>query len=246
MASIDTTLVLTVLTAFICAGAVYGRRLARTCVAANEADWGTPWLNWLDGLNRLFCRRYHRLRADPIPLPAVGGAIVAANHVSGLDPLLLIAAAKRPLRFMIAREQYERFGLRWLFRAVGCIPVDRSGRPETALREALRALQKGEVVALFPHGGIHLDATQPPRLKGGAVRLAHKTGCPIVPVHIEGVSGRGHTLLAVPWRSRARLRVFTPMRCDGVTFEGCLEGLAWFLNNPPAAQTIEEHQTSTP
>ncbi|MEO6697390.1 MAG: lysophospholipid acyltransferase family protein, partial [Gammaproteobacteria bacterium] len=138
----------------------------RVCEAANQADWGGRWLNRLDGLNRLFCRHYHRLHYTPIRLPDQGCALVASNHVSGLDPLLLIAAARRPLRFVIAREEYQRFGLTWLFRAIGCIPVERERQPGQALRQALRALERGEVVVLFPHGKIHLDSDPPRKLKG--------------------------------------------------------------------------------
>lgn len=176
-------------------------------------DWGARGLNRIDGLFRLFCYRYHHLRADPVPLPEHGGAIVAANHVSGLDPLLLIAACRRPLRFVIAREQYERFGLQWLFRWGGCIPVDRAARPERALREALRALRAGEVVALFPHGAIHLAHEPRRKLKGGVAALARVTGCPVVPLHIEGVRGEGFVLAALWLRSRVRLRAFPPLHC---------------------------------
>ena len=126
--------------------------LARQLKAAQQTDWGNIWLNYLDGLNRLFCKYYHRLQYTLIDLPAEGPALVVANHLSGLDGFLLIAASRRPLRFMIAREQYERFGLAWLFKSIGCIPVDRSHRPEKGLRAALRALENGEVVVLFPQG----------------------------------------------------------------------------------------------
>ncbi|MGD2083234.1 MAG: 1-acyl-sn-glycerol-3-phosphate acyltransferase, partial [Chromatiales bacterium] len=83
-------------------------RLFSLVRAANLTDWGSGWLNLLDGVNRLFCRYYHRMNDVVLPLPAEGAAIVVANHVSGLDPLLLIAASRRPLRFLIAREQFER------------------------------------------------------------------------------------------------------------------------------------------
>jgi len=163
---------------------------------ANVVDWGGKGINWIDGFGRLLCKYLHQLPETKIPLPDTGAAIVVSNHVSGLDPFLLIAASRRPLRFLIAREQYERPILHWLFKASGCIPVDRSGKPELALRQALRALESGEVLALFPHGKIHLDSDPPRKLKGGAVRLSAWTQTPIYPVRIDGVGGEGHEALA--------------------------------------------------
>jgi len=190
-----------------------GYRVLRYCERFSAADWGATWTNRLSGLICWFVYRYHRMAYTPIPLPETGGAIVVSNHISGLDPLLLIAASPRPLRFLIAREEYERFGLRWIFRLSGCIPVERDKRPESAMRAALRALNEGEVVALFPHGKIHLDADPPVKIKGGAVRLSQLTACPIYPVHISGVSGKGHTLLAIPLRSRVHIAHREPMTC---------------------------------
>lgn len=201
----------------------------RSCEPYANAHWGGPWQNRIAGFITLFCRKYHGLSPELLPLPASGCALLAANHVSGLDPLLLVAASPRHIRFLIAREQYERFGLNWLFRAVGCIPVDREGRPEQALREAMRALQEGHVVAIFPHGTIHLDSDPPRRLKGGVIHLAQKVGCPIYPVRLDGIRGEGHTLAAIPLKSRVRLTVHPPMHCEEDAMAACLTELAGFL-----------------
>lgn len=201
-------------------------RLLRAGEAATHADWGDPWTSRIAGLIGLFCRYVHRFEYDPIPLPAKGGAVVVANHISGLDPFLLIVASPRPLRFLIAREQYERFGLKWLFRRAQCIPVDRERRPERAMREALRALQAGDVVALFPQGRIHVPAAGPRKLKGGAVRLAHQCHCRIYPVQVTGVRAQGHTALAVIAPSRSRLRTLPTLDCQGLSHEDCLAALA--------------------
>lgn len=198
-------------------------RLLRHLERLSEADWGSRGLKRLDGFNRLFCRRLHGLHGDHIELPASGPALVVANHVSGLDPLLLIAAARRPIRFVIAAEHYRRFGFTWLYRAVGCIPVDRAVRPERAFREALRALRRGEVVALFPHGGIHLDSDPPRPLKSGVVKLAQMARCPIYPVRIDGVRGQGLVLTAVFLRDQVRLRACPVIACEELAGEGCLE-----------------------
>ncbi len=197
--------------------------------SANEVDWGHPWLNRIDGLNRILCYRFHRLQHNEIYLPETGGVLLASNHVSGLDPLLMIAACKRPLRFLIAREEYERFGLHWLLKGVGCIPVDRRGRPEQALREALRVLKQGEVVALFPHGHIHLDSDPPRRLKAGVIWLAQQTGAPIIPMRLTDVRGQGMTVPAVFIRSRARLQAFSAVACRDEEGKDCLHQLAEYI-----------------
>ena len=102
----------------------------------NHIDWEHPWANLVDGWNRWFCRSYHRLRAQPLNLPSHGGAIIAANHFSGLDGFIVAALSPRPVRFLIAKEEYQRFGLQWLFRAAGCIPVERDQLPQKAFRAA--------------------------------------------------------------------------------------------------------------
>jgi 1-acyl-sn-glycerol-3-phosphate acyltransferase len=208
-------------------------RLVRTARQANRVDWGSDWVNLLDGLNRLFCYRYHRLNVTGIRLPRSGAAIVVSNHLSGLDPMLLVASARRPLRFLIAREEYERFGLKWLFRAMGCIPVDRARRPEQALRVALRALGQGEIVALFPHGGIHLETHPPRRLKAGAARLAELTGSSIFPVRISGIRGAGGVVSGVLLRSRAQIELFSSLKSDGRTTMDLLDEIAGIIDYRP-------------
>ncbi len=207
-----------ILLLFLAAGWLLLHALER----ASEADWGNRWLNRLDGLNRLFCRYVHGLETAHLELPDDGPAVLAANHVSGLDPLLLIAASRRPLRFIIASEQYHRFGLEWLFRAVGCIPVDRTGRPERAFREALKALRAGDVVALFPHGTIHLDSDPRRPLKAGVARLARLAGVPVYAARIEGVRGQGLVVASVMLPSRARVTGFAPVPCQDLPSHECL------------------------
>ncbi|WP_455196560.1 lysophospholipid acyltransferase family protein [Kaarinaea lacus] len=218
-------IILAIVVLLLGAGYWYFRR----CDRFSMADWGTPFTNRVAGLLCRFVYHFHRLTYTPIPLPEQGGAIVVSNHVSGLDPLLLAAASPRPLRFLIAREQYDRFGLRWLFRIAGCIPVERQKRPEQAMRAALRALNNGDVVALFPHGKIHLDTDPPIKIKGGAIRLAQISGCPIYPVRIEGVRGQGHTILAVLIRSDADIVTHSPVYCQPEHYTENLEQLQRLL-----------------
>jgi len=230
-------LILAVLAVFIVSTLAWLIRVSRSC---RTTDWGSPWINRIDGLIRWFCLGYHRLHFQPIELPKTGGAIVAANHHSGLDPFLLVAASSRPLRFLMAREEYERFGLRWLFRAAGCIPVDRETRPERALREALRVLARGEVVALFPHGKIHLDTDPPRKLKSGVIRLSHISGCAIHPVRLQGIAGQGHVVSAILLRGHPQLRIAPLLRCDRTNEHACLEQLTSILEGRDLDRNTQE------
>lgn len=200
-----------------------------------RADWGGAHVNWLDGWTRLICRYLHGLRpVVKIDLPARGPAIVVANHVSGLDPLLLIAASRRPLRFLIATEEYQRPLLHWLFKLAGCIPVDRKGRPELALRTARRALEQGEVIALFPHGKIHLDSDPPRPIKGGVVRLAAWTGAAVYPVRIDGVRAQGQVFLAPFTPDRVTLTLHSAIRITDTASKSSLEQIRSAIETPVA------------
>ncbi|MBI3897030.1 MAG: 1-acyl-sn-glycerol-3-phosphate acyltransferase [Gammaproteobacteria bacterium] len=220
---------------FVALGVWLLRRFIAICEVANQAEWGSAWLNWLDGLNRLFCCRFHGLPTEILPIPERGPVLIASNHVSGLDPLLLIAASRRPLRFIIAQEQYDRWYLRWLFRAVGCIPITREHDPRRALYLARQALARGEVVALFPQGQIRPDHQPPKPLKRGIVLLSKMSGAPVVPVRINGVRGQGFTVRAVFMRSRARIEKRPLLRCRDHTAESCLEQLSEALHTKQVA-----------
>lgn len=205
-------------------------KLYRASWAATMVDWNHPHVNFVDGTIRLFCHRYHRLSADTIvPLPESGPAIVVGNHISGLDPLILVAITRRPLRFLIAREEYERFGFRWLYRAAGCIPVDREKKPERALRAAFDALAQGDAVALFPEGGIHWPPGKN-KVKGGAIRMAIKYNVPIYTAQISGVKFPGFTLLALPFRSRLKVKLIEPFHCsEDQSYHDCVNRLTQLI-----------------
>ncbi|TQV82995.1 lysophospholipid acyltransferase family protein [Aliikangiella coralliicola] len=168
----------------------------------NRADWGHWATNILDGWIRVYCSKFHRLRNTRLQIPLEPHVLLAANHISGIDPFLLITATDRPIRFMIAKEEYERPLLNWMFRAAGCIPVDRSGRVEKAFRSALRAINSGELVALFPQGRIHREDQVDKAIKPGIVRLAQLSECPIFAVRIKGVGAPGTLFKSVFCRSQ--------------------------------------------
>ncbi len=190
------------------------------------ANWNSFVINVLDGWVRIFCRYYHRFVYQPIPVSEQGATLLACNHLSGLDPFLVVAACHHPIRFMMAREEYERFGLQWLFRLAGCIPVERSGRVETAFRATLKALQQGEVVALFPEGAINRSDQPLRKLKPGIIRLAHMARVPITVLRVDGMRRQGETVLPIFLPSHSCLRVITELDCVNKTEKTALQQLA--------------------
>ncbi len=181
-----------------------------------KIDWGHPVMNWIDGWNRCYCRWFHGLKQPTLNLPD-GPLLLISNHISGIDPFLLIAASNRPLHFIIAKEEYERPILNKLFKMSGCIPVDREGRVESAFREALKKLEKGEVVALFPHGKIHLDNYPHRPLKRGVFKLARLAQCAIQPVRIQGVTMQGSVFRSTLIPSRVQLQKFEVIQIEDVS-----------------------------
>jgi 1-acyl-sn-glycerol-3-phosphate acyltransferase len=156
---------------------------------------------------RVYCALWHQLRSEGLaPLPDSGPAILIANHTCGIDHMLLQAASRRALGFMIAREYYELPWLRGFCSSVGCIPVNRDGRDLAAIRAALRALGKGRVVPIFPEGRIvPASGRRLGEMRPGGAYLAIRAGVPVVPAYIFGTPRTDEILESLVTPSRASL-----------------------------------------
>lgn len=143
--------------------------------------------------NRLICRTLYHVHPPPRPpLPENGPVLLVSDHSSYNDPMVLAATAGRPIIFLTAREVYESPSIKWLCKSGFFIPVNRGTHDVGAVRAMLRALRRGEVVALFPEGGIDEHREEDGHL--GIGYLALKTGAPVVPVSIAWDSPRPWTL----------------------------------------------------
>jgi 1-acyl-sn-glycerol-3-phosphate acyltransferase len=98
------------------------------------------------------------------------------------DPLVLLATAGRPVRFLMAWEIFAQFYVRWVFEALQCIPVQRGKRDISAIRTMLDGLAAKEVICLFPEGG--LDRHRLEEGHPGIAYLAIKSGAPVIPASI--------------------------------------------------------------
>ncbi len=120
-------------------------------------------------------------------LPVAGPAILCPNHISFLDSAFLMLTVPRNISFVGKAEYMDSWKTKYLFPAMGMIPIDRSGgdKSTAALDAAEAVLRRGELFGIFPegtrsrNGNLHKGRT-------GAARLAMKLDCPIFPVGVIG------------------------------------------------------------
>jgi 1-acyl-sn-glycerol-3-phosphate acyltransferase len=131
--------------------------------------------------------RWFELRVEGLEhLPADGPYLVAANHHNYLDGVVLGAALPRPIAFLVMPRVWRATPLHpWLHRRIGSIPLRLEGADVGALRGALRALEDGRVVGIFPEGPFSVRG-QLERGRPGVALLAARAGVPVVPAGIRG------------------------------------------------------------
>ena len=116
-----------------------------------------------------------------------GGALLCGNHASAWDPVLLALRIPRtiPLRFMAKAELFRNPLLAWLIRKLGAFPVHRRSNDLSAMKTAMKCLQEGQKLIVFPEGTRVAEEGEA-SAKGGAVVLSTRTGVPMVPVYCGG------------------------------------------------------------
>jgi 1-acyl-sn-glycerol-3-phosphate acyltransferase len=117
-------------------------------------------------------------------LPAAGPAVVAPNHDSVLDGIVLGAAISRELRFLAKTELWRFPLLAWMLDGLGAIRIARGQSDHQALAQVRQALDAGEAVTIFPQGAVRGDRVW----HRGAARMALVTGAPLVPVRLIGTA----------------------------------------------------------
>jgi 1-acyl-sn-glycerol-3-phosphate acyltransferase len=121
-------------------------------------------------------------------IPEDGPAILAANHQSFLDDLLLpLVVPKRKVVFLAKADYFDRWYLRWFFKGANVIPVRRgnASASEAALGAGVEALRAGSLVGIFPEGTRSPDGNLY-RGKTGVARMALEAQIPVIPVAIVG------------------------------------------------------------
>ena len=125
-------------------------------------------------------------------IPTSGAAILVCNHVSFIDPVLLMAASPRPIRFIMDHEIFRIPLLGWFFRLAKAIPIaPQKVDPQTyeqAFARARQVLDEGDLLCIFPEGAISRDG-ELGEFKGGVMRLLAANPVPVVPVALRNMWG---------------------------------------------------------
>jgi 1-acyl-sn-glycerol-3-phosphate acyltransferase len=116
-------------------------------------------------------------------VPETGSVMLCANHTSNLDPVTVGIPLERKVHYMAKAELFRVPVLGWLITQFGAFPVKRGGISKESIRNALKILNEGKVMGIFPEGSRH---NQGGAAKKGAASMAMKAGAAIVPVAIAG------------------------------------------------------------
>ena len=170
------------------------------------------FIRFLAGVNYLFSRVYHRLTVlKPVELPHDGPAILVCNHISSIDPSLLQSACPyRMITWMVAKEYTEKKGFGWLYKTLGAIPVERTGKDSGALRGALRQLTAGRVLGIFPEGKISTTG-ELLDFQTGIALIAIRSKVPVYPAYLDGTQRNKEMKQAFFQRARSVITFGQPV-----------------------------------
>lgn len=141
-------------------------------------------------------------------IPATGAVIIAPNHVSNWDPIVVGAAVKRPIHFMGKVALFQHPISNYVCRKMNAFPVHKEYADRQAIRRALQILEEGQVLGIFPQGVRNKSGEA--KAQAGFIFIALKSGAPIVPV---ACIGTGYNL-PCGWCRRLTVKAGPPINLD--------------------------------
>lgn len=191
----------------------------------------------------LFINSIYRLRVQGTHnLPDKGGVIYVCNHVSYVDVLIMTAISRRPIRFLMHYKLFEAPILSTISKLAKAIPIasakDNPEIKEQAFEHAKQALARGDIIGIFPEGGITQDG-QLGEFKRGIEYLVEDTQARVVPMAIKGLWGsffsrqQGKAMTGWPKKlwSKIYLNIGEPLEPDQVTAENLRQRIANLLDS---------------
>ena len=175
-------------------------------------------------------------------IPTQGAAILVCNHVSFVDPVLLMAASPRPIHFIMDHRIFKAPVLGWLFKLGKAIPiaphVEDPAAYDAAFAAAAQVLKNGDLLAVFPEGGLTRDGTLQ-EFKGGIMKILAQHPVPVIPMALTNLWGSYFSRIEPAgamvrpfrrgWFNRVGLNVGAPMAASEVQPEVLRERVAGLL-----------------
>jgi 1-acyl-sn-glycerol-3-phosphate acyltransferase len=165
-------------------------------------------------------------------VPEDGPALIVCNHVSFVDALIIAAACRRPVRFVMDHRIFKLPVISFVFRTGKAIPIasakEDPAMMERAFAEVAKALREADLVCIFPEGRITDNGEMLP-FRPGLKRILEQTPVPVVPMALRGLWGSyfsrmGGAAMSRPWRMRPfakiGLAVGEPVGAAAATPEG--------------------------
>lgn len=166
-----------------------------------------------------------------------------ANHRSSVDPFFIHLAAKRRVRWFVAKEFFSNWFFGWFLYETGAIPTRRGGIDNASVREAVRLLHDGKWVGVLPEGRINLSDEFMMPVRPGAALLARKADVPILPVYIHGAPY--NKTVTSPFFMRAQVQITVgeliypaDFDTDQAMIVAAVKGIAQLAGHPDYEPTL--------
>ncbi|MBP3446302.1 MAG: 1-acyl-sn-glycerol-3-phosphate acyltransferase [Clostridia bacterium] len=144
-------------------------------------------------------------------LPEGGGFILAANHITALDPVIVSVGCDKTMHFMAKDELFQNKLIGWAMAQLNAFPVDRTKFDEDAINYAVTLVRNGGILGIFPEGTRSPDYT-PQKCKGGVCYIAKVCKCDVVPVSI-------YTCDEAKTGTRLTVRYGKPIKYEDLKFD---------------------------
>ncbi|MGH8765457.1 MAG: 1-acyl-sn-glycerol-3-phosphate acyltransferase, partial [Burkholderiales bacterium] len=151
---------------------------------------------------------YRLEQKDLERIPDEGPALIVCNHISFVDPVVIFAACRQPVRFVMDYRIFETPILSFVFRTVRAIPIasakEDPAMMERAFADVATALAAGEIVMIFPEGSLTKDG-ELQRFRPGVTRILEANPVPVIPMALSGLWGsffsrKDGPVMSKPWR----------------------------------------------
>lgn len=144
------------------------------------------WYQLLRGLTFIVFKLLFRIRIEgKTNIPLQGGVILASNHRSYLDPIVLGLLTQRKINFLAKEELFRNPVFGYFISKLGAFPIKRQHLKKKSYLRAVQLLEDGKILALFPEG-TRMNSPQLGFFHKGALKISYETKVPVVPVFIKG------------------------------------------------------------